>query len=209
MDGVDKLSFVVAGRTLLETCVEVFEASALIDQIVLVARPDRVDDLRHTAIACRWAKVRAVVAGGVRRQDSVIAGLGTLQGCDWVMVHDAARPCVTGDILQRGIEAAEQTGAALAAVPVKDTVKMAGPNEFVEATPERSRLWLAQTPQVFATDILCGAYAAATGDFTDDAAAVEATGRKVKLFLGAYSNIKVTTPDDLVVAEAFLRGQAR
>ena len=123
----------------------------------------------------------------------------------WIVVHDGARPCFGPDILERGLDAARETGAAVAAVPSKDTIKIVSPSHLVESTPLRDTLWMVQTPQVFRYDLLIQAHRTCEKTVTDDASMVESLGHKVKVFMGSYSNIKVTTPEDLAVAEIFLR----
>jgi len=118
-----------------------------------------------------------------------------------VMVHDGVRPLVTAELIERGLAAAEETGAAIAAVPAGDTIKVAGEDEIVHQTPPRQNLWAAQTPQVFRYSILAQAHQRAQEDATDDASLVERLGYKVKLYMGRYDNIKITTPDDLILAE--------
>ncbi|MBF8299110.1 MAG: 2-C-methyl-D-erythritol 4-phosphate cytidylyltransferase [Dehalococcoidia bacterium] len=206
MEGVDKLLADVHGAPLLDRTVQFFQESSLVDDIVLVLRPELVLEWRDRAKRHGWSKITAVVGGGTRRQDSVAAGLSSLARCDWVMIHDGARPCVTEGILLRGLEAAEETGAAIAAVPAKDTVKLVRDDLVVESTPIREAVWLVQTPQIFAFDIISKAYQTSDHDVTDDASLVEQAGFKVKVFMGAYTNIKVTTPDDLELVETFLRG---
>jgi len=139
--------------------------------------------------------------GGKRRQDSVAAGLKHLKNCDWVVIHDGARPLVTKDLIERGLEAAQETGAAVAAIPVTDTIKIADDDRTVLETPVRQNLWAAQTPQVFRFGLISEAYKEAKGEVTDDASLVEQLGYKVKLYLGAYDNIKITTNYDLLMAE--------
>ena len=146
-----------------------------------------------------------VCAGGQRRQDSVRCGLERLAGCRWVIVHDGARPCLDPGILQRGLTAVQECGAAVAGVPVKDTIKQVSPQGQITGTPDRDRLWAAQTPQIFEYALLWQAHQRCTQPVTDDAAMVESLGHPVKMFLGAYENIKVTTTDDLVIAERFLK----
>ena len=128
-------------------------------------------------------------------------GLDRLGGCDWVMIHDGARPFLTTDLIGEGLEAAEKTGAAVAAVPVTDTIKLADDNGLVVNTLQRDELWAAQTPQIFRFDIIAQAYKELTAEVTDDAAVVEQLGYRVKLYMGDYNNIKVTTPQDLALAK--------
>jgi 2-C-methyl-D-erythritol 4-phosphate cytidylyltransferase len=126
-----------------------------------------------------------------------------------VVIHDGARPLVTEELIERGLEAARETGAAAAAVPVKDTIKLVGEEGIVNQTPPRQNLWAVQTPQVFRADIINEAYLRANDDVTDDASLVEQLGYKVKLYPGSYDNIKITTPDDLALAEVLLRKYER
>jgi 2-C-methyl-D-erythritol 4-phosphate cytidylyltransferase len=142
-----------------------------------------------------------ICPGGERRQDSVAAGLSRLEKCHWVIIHDGARPLVTEDLIRRGLAEAGDTGAAVAAVPVTDTIKVAGDDRLVQHTPLRDNLWAVQTPQVFRFDIITKAYRRIKAEVTDDASLVEQSGYKVKLYMGSYDNIKVTTPDDLALAE--------
>ena len=132
-------------------------------------------------------------------------GLSQLDNCDWVIIHDGARPLVTVDLIERGLKAARETGAAVAALPVTDTIKTVGTDLVVQQTPIRDMMWAAQTPQVFRFAIIDRAYRDAGDEVTDDASLVENIGLKVKLFMGSYRNIKITNPDDLACAEALLR----
>ena len=128
-------------------------------------------------------------------------GLSRLSDCVWVVIHDGARPLVTVGLIEQGLEVAQETGAAVAAVPVTDTIKLTGGDRIVHQTPPRQNLWAVQTPQVFSAKTITEAYSRANGDVTDDATLVEQLGYKVKLYMGSYDNIKVTTPDDLALAE--------
>jgi 2-C-methyl-D-erythritol 4-phosphate cytidylyltransferase len=136
-------------------------------------------------------------------------GLERLPQCDWVIVHDGARPLLDGETITSGLEAARSTGAAVAAVPVKDTIKMADAHGVVTRTVERDRLWAVQTPQVFRRQLLADAHRSITRDVTDDASMAELIGVSVKVFMGSYDNLKVTTPDDLVVARSILSDRRR
>ncbi len=179
----------------------------------VVPVPEKDLEKTRTLIDSLGLAARAeAIAGGVERTDSVRRGierLGELGAgeADLVAVHDGVRPLVSGEIVERVLRAAIETGAAVAAVPVKDTVKVAR-DGFVEETPDRSNLWLVQTPQVFRFGLLAEAYARALADgrtpATDDAALVERLGGKVRVVEGDYENIKITTPEDLLIAEALL-----
>ena len=205
MGGVDKTFAPLLGVPLIAHSVERFEAHSNVGEIVLVLAEESVERGRELATSRGWRKVTQVCAGGERRQDSVCNGLTALSPCDLVMVHDGARPCLDAATLERGIEAATGHGAAVAGMPVKDTIKRISPELLVEETPERARLWQAQTPQVFRYSLLLEAHRVCQADVTDDAAMVESLGHPVRMFEGSYENIKVTTAGDLVVAEAFLR----
>ena len=153
-------------------------------------------------------KVRRVCGGGPRRQDSVRLGVEALGPCQWVAVHDGARPLITPDLILRGLEAAGDTGAAVPALPLADTVKEAGPDTMVLRTLDRSRLWAVQTPQIFRYDLLLRAHQEVTADATDDAAMLEALGLPVRIFPGSRLNLKIATPEDLTLAEAILAASA-
>jgi len=170
-----------------------------------VVNAKNIEQCRQLVAGEGWSKVTDVCPGGRRRQDSVAAGLKLIKNCEWVVIHDGARPLVTLDLIERGLAAARETGAAVAAIPVTDTIKVAGEDRIVRETPPRQNLWAIQTPQVFRVDIIIEAYQRANGDVTDDASLVEQSGYKVKLYMGSYDNIKVTTPDDLTLAEVLWR----
>ena len=205
MGGVDKIFASLLGKPLICHTLDRLEACPSIAETVLVLDPDSLDDGRELVRRCGYRKVSSVCAGGQRRQDSVLCGLTALSPCEWVVVHDGARPCLDLAMLQRGLEAARESGAAVAGVPVKDTIKVVSPQRAVEATPDRESLWAAQTPQVFRLDVLLDAHRRCTGPVTDDAMMVESLGGHVRMFLGSYENLKVTTPEDLLLAEVFLR----
>ena len=151
-----------------------------------------------------WSVGWSICTGGARRQDSVQKGLERLPNAQWVIIHDVARPCVDRSMVYRGLEAAQATGAAVAAVPVTDTVKVVEEGVRVVETLERSRLWAVQTPQVCRRDLLEAAFAQVRDDVTDEATMVERLGHTVHVFPGDYGNLKVTTPQDLAIAEAIL-----
>jgi len=202
MAGADKLFTEVAGQPLLAHAIAPFQECASIERIVLVMAPLNLKRGRDLVERYGFTKATALVKGGERRQDSVRLGLEALGGCDYVAVHDGARPLVTPELIARGLEAARETGAAAPAIPIADTVKEAGPNGIVLRTLDRSRLWAVQTPQVFRYDLLLRAHREITADVTDDAAMVEALGEPVRLFEGSRANIKVTTVEDLTLIKA-------
>ena len=201
MSGADKVWALLGGKPILARVVDTFHRCNHIDQIVIVLSEQNLEQGKQLVMKQGWSKVSDVCAGGRRRQDSVAAGLRRLSNCDWVVIHDGVRPLVTADLINRGLEAAEETGAAVAAVPVTDTIKLAGEDRIVRQTPPRQNLWAVQTPQVFDIKTITEAYSRATGDVTDDASLVEQLGYRVKIYMGAYDNIKITTPDDLALVQ--------
>ena len=205
MGGVDKTFAPLLGKPLIAHTLSRFESSPVVSEIVLVLAGESVERGRQLVADGGYLKVSNVVAGGQRRQDSVRNGLLALTACDYAMVHDGARPVIDESMLERAAAAAAEHGAAVAGVPVKDTIKRVGPGLVIADTPDRSLLWQAQTPQVFRYGLLLDAHRRCDGDYTDDAAMVEAIGHTVRMFEGSYENIKVTTAGDLLVAEAFLR----
>ena len=207
MDGLDKTFAPLLGQPLIAHTLDRFEAWPAAAEIVLVTAAESVARGRELALRRGYRKVSHVCAGGERRQDSVRAGLERLSPCAIALVHDGARPCLDAALLQRGLEAVAQDGAASAGVPVKDTIKVVDAAGLVQSTPDRARLWQAQTPQLFAYELLLDAHRHCLEEVTDDAAMVESRGRPVRMFLGAYENLKVTTPEDLTLAETFLRAR--
>jgi 2-C-methyl-D-erythritol 4-phosphate cytidylyltransferase len=206
MNGIDKVFAPLGGKPALAYVLDAFEECESISQIVLVVSKANVARCREMIAEEKYSKPIEVCAGGKRRQDSVVAGLAKLDKCDWVVIHDGARPLVTKALIEGGLEVAKETGAAVAAVPVTDTIKTAGDDRIVRQTPPRQNLWAVQTPQVFRVDIISKAYQKAKGEATDDASLVEKLGYKVKLYTGAYDNIKITTANDMLIAEALLKG---
>ncbi len=205
MGGVDKTFVPLLGKPLIAHTLSRLESSPVVSEIVLVLSGESVERGRQIVADGGYHKVSSVVAGGQRRQDSVRNGLLALAPCDYAMVHDGARPVVDDSMLERAAAAAVEHGAAVAGVPVKDTIKRVGPGLAIEDTPDRSPLWQAQTPQIFRYGLLLEAHRQCDGDYTDDAAMVESLGHPVHMFEGSYENIKVTTAGDLLIAEAFLR----
>jgi 2-C-methyl-D-erythritol 4-phosphate cytidylyltransferase len=205
MNGVDKIMTLLAGKPVLAWSIEALQQSRNIDRIVLVNSQKNLEPVQCLVTDRKWSKVADVCLGGQRRQDSVAAGLKRLGDVDWVMIHDGARPLLSQDLIERGLAAARETGAAIAAVPVTDTIKLAGDDQIVIETPPRSNLWAVQTPQVFRLAVIKEAYQQAQGDVTDDAALVEQTGHKVRLYMGSYENIKITNPRDLTIAELLIK----
>ena len=210
--GRDKLWIPLAGRIVLARTIDAFEALPSIDTIIIVTSTERLEDTRELCQHESWTKVRAIIPGGARRQDSVCCGLDALAEiqpqCQWVMIHDGARPLVSKTIIEAGLHTAIQHQAAIAAMPVKDTIKKVQ-NGVIQDTPDRELLWAVQTPQVFSFPLIHQAHHSpeASGDATDDALLLERLGHAVAIFPCSYTNIKITTAEDLLVSEAIIKAQ--
>jgi 2-C-methyl-D-erythritol 4-phosphate cytidylyltransferase len=202
MGGIDKLIAPLHGKPLVAHSIAAFATHEAIDEVVVVVSEENRDAI-EALIEDEGLDAR-VVLGGERRRDSVRHGLAVLHRCDYVLVHDAARPLVTPALIEEALHAAREFGAALCALPVTDTVKLADETRAVQATLDRDGLWLAQTPQAFRLELLLRAHAATNDDATDDASLVEELGEPVHLVAGSSRNLKVTTPADLVIAEALM-----
>ena len=188
-----------------------FQESPLIRDVILVTGEEYVFWCKEEIVEkYGFTKVSAVVSGGKERYDSVYEGLRVCKDTEYVLIHDGARPFIDNGIIERGLMAAAQTGASVVGMPSKDTVKIADAEGNVSETPDRSSVWIVQTPQIFRYPLIYDAYTSIlkkemTG-ITDDAMVAEhETGVKIRFSEGSYRNIKITTPEDLVIAEAFLR----
>ncbi len=198
--GVDKTVLPLRGKPLIAWSADVCQACDLVTQMVIVLNKANFDAVEKLAVERGWSKSRLCL-GGARRRDSVRQGLDLLEGCRWVVIHDGARPFLTAELIRRGLEAAQETGTAIAAVPAKDTVKFCDVDMAVRRTLPRDMIWMAQTPQVFRFDIIAEAHARIKDDVTDDAELVERLGYTVRIYMGSYSNIKITTREDFLLAE--------
>ena len=212
MEGVDKIFAKLHGITVLERAVAPFAASKAVDEIVVVVREEA---LPHAEMLLRWKKSKkpvTIVKGGATRWESVLNGLNACSPkAKLAAVHDGARPLVTVDIVEEAIGKAASTGAAAPAVAVKDTIKVAEYGR-VCYTPERKSLFAVQTPQVFAMELLRAGILTAKEKqlpITDDCSAVEEIGVTVHLTEGDYENLKITTPEDLWLAESILTRRAQ
>ena len=211
--GARKQLLDLMGRPVLAWSLDVLGRCAAITDVVVVCEPDERKQCEAVARAGAGAKLHAVVSGGERRQDSVLAGLRAAPaGTEYVVIHDGARPFITADMIERSLAAAQTSGGAVVAVPVKDTIKQAGEGGMVTRSLPREQLWAAQTPQTFAFDVLAKAYDAAEAEgyvATDDAMLVEWAGTgQVAIVESTHENVKITTPDDLIVAEEIARRRA-
>jgi 2-C-methyl-D-erythritol 4-phosphate cytidylyltransferase len=206
---VSKQYLALAGKPILVYTLEVFEAFPLVDALLVVV-PSQDMELVRTDILAPWnlKKVAGIIPGGKERQDSVRAGIEALDAdTEIVVIHDAVRPFISAGLIESCIRAAAEEGASTVGVPLKDTVKEVAADGRVMRTCDRSLLWLTQTPQAFRRDIIENAHRAAVRDNfrgTDDASLVERLGISVRMIRGDYGNIKITTPEDLLVAEAML-----
>ncbi len=205
MGGVDKLDLEIGDKSVMWHSLEVFDECDSVECVVVVTQESKIETIRHDIESRRFSKRIEVVSGGERRQDSVRRGLDQIErisnGSEFVAVHDAARPFIDRQMLDRGLAVAQRVGAAIPVVPLTDTVKRIE-HGIVSDTPDRSSLFAVQTPQIFRTEILIAAHETVTDDVTDDASMVEVAGGLVGTFEGDYRNIKLTTPSDIAIARA-------
>lgn len=204
---VQKQFLLIKGKPVLYYSLSCFQNSREIEEIIVVTGKDSINFCKQEIIeAYGFSKVKAVIAGGRERYDSVYAGLCACEDSDYVFIHDGARPFLTEDMIRRGKEAVLASGACVIGMPSKDTIKIADENGMVASTPSRSLVWNIQTPQIFSYTAIREAYERARqqnmADITDDAMVMERFGNmKIKLVEGSYENIKITTPEDILVAE--------
>jgi 2-C-methyl-D-erythritol 4-phosphate cytidylyltransferase len=204
----------VNGKPILAHTLNVFQLSPDIDDIILVTPEEDVPAVKQIVVdSWKMTKVRRVLAGGKQRQDSVRNGLAVIgDGVDVVLIHDAVRPFISGDLIRRVVREAEEWGAVTVGMPVKDTVKRVDPDGWILETLNRQVLWLTQTPQAFRRSVIQAAYRRADDDGfygTDDASLVERMGVQVKMIEASYENIKITTPEDLLLAELLIERQEK
>ncbi|WP_373231625.1 2-C-methyl-D-erythritol 4-phosphate cytidylyltransferase [Cohnella sp.] len=211
MESADNKPYMqLAGRTVLAHTLEAFESCKSVKSIVLVVTPNEEKRAADVVRLGGYRKITAIVPGGAERQDSVFAGLSALD-TDGVLVHDAARPLILSSQIEACCRAAEEHGAAALAVPVKDTIKVSDGSGFIVATPERRTLWSVQTPQAFLRLELMQAHRQAFEEgatATDDAMLLERLGHKIAIVEGDYRNLKITTPEDLPIAELLMARRA-
>lgn len=202
----NKQYIMVGGKPILARTLAIFETCASVDEIIVVIGKDDRDKYETKIGRYGFHKVRAVVEGGDTRQQSVYSGLRAVDDSTGiVLIHDGARPFVEQGVVERCINTAREFGGCCAAVPLKDTIKYVDDECFARKTPDRKRLWAIQTPQVFDYGIILEAHRKALKDGftgTDDAVLAERLGIKIKMVMGSYHNIKITTSEDLLFAEA-------
>ncbi len=208
MKGVDKIMAELGSEPLIVHTIRAFQNVEEVQEIILVVRDDLREKLSELCVKYKLTKVKTICKGGETRAQSVQIGLDQVSNkCGLVAIHDGARPLVTDKIIHDAIRKAAKFGAAAPAVPVKDTIKTVG-GGIIESTPDRSKLYAVQTPQVFDVPTYRAALEKAIGsnkELTDDCSAAESYGINVVITEGSDENIKVTTPTDLVLAEAILK----
>jgi 2-C-methyl-D-erythritol 4-phosphate cytidylyltransferase len=211
---ISKPLITVNSQPLVIYCLNTLSSHPYIKDIIVVVNPKNLKDIRHKIRQYRIGKIKDIVLGGRLRQDSVMKGLKAIDSrTELVLIHDAVRPFIDKEMISSAIKATKICGAAIVAVPVKATIKKAVSCQLsavsqgrVEKTLDRKNLWEAQTPQVFKKDLILKAYKKfGNMGVTDDASLVEKLGRQVKVVMGSYFNIKITTPEDLVLAEAIAK----
>lgn len=213
---VKKQFLEIKGRPLLYYSLKAFQDS-FIDEVILVTSEEDKEYCQKEMIEkYGFHKIKKIVSGGKERYHSVANGVFSADDCDFIFIHDGARPFLTPDILARLLEEVQRSGACVAGMPVKDTIKIADTDGYIETTPRRDLVWMIQTPQVFSYALIKKAYTLLLKEedaliekgisITDDAMVVETLlGEKVKLVEGAYQNIKITTPEDISIAEGFFQ----
>ena len=211
--GFDKLFAIIAGEPVLAHSLRAFDRATSVSEIIVVAREERHDEIRKLIGDAGFKKVRSIVPGGDRRQDSVQAGMRRIDGrATYVAVHDAARPLITQEQIERAFEQCRIQGAATLAQPVNDTLKRAGANLLVVGSVNRNQLYAMQTPQIFERKLIEDAYRSVYEkniSVTDEVSAVERLGHKTALVINDDFNFKITYPRDLPVAELILRERAK
>ena len=210
---VQKQYLLLQGKPVLYYSLKTFETCSFIDEIVLVTQKEEIDYCQKEIVEkYGFRKVTKIVAGGAERYLSVYEGLKQVGDNGCVYIHDGACPFVNEEILERIRDGVVKYQACVAAMPVKDTIKIAGEDAFAKETPNRKYVWMVQTPQAFSSSLIKNAYQKLMDQkidaVTDDAMVLETVeGKKVKLVEGSYRNIKITTPEDLDIAELFLKSK--
>ncbi|MDX9917659.1 MAG: 2-C-methyl-D-erythritol 4-phosphate cytidylyltransferase [Gudongella sp.] len=209
---INKQFIVIDNKPILAHTIGKFEDCKYIDEIIVVSKENEVDYCRKEIVKkYGFRKVTRIVKGGKERQDSVYNGIMALrEDTDIILTHDGARPFVRQESIIRGIKGAYELGACVIGVPLKDTIKVLDESDIVHHTPKRSMLWAAQTPQCFQAKLLKEGYEYAISEGilgTDDSSLVEKKGYPVTMIMGSYDNIKITTPEDLIVAELIASGK--
>lgn len=201
--GFDKLTALVCGEPVIVKTISAFESSDIIDEIVIVCPNERIELFESIVKLNNFTKLKAIVGGGKTRQKSVFAGVNAVsEDIDILCIHDGARPLVSSRVIADSVAVCAENGAATAAVKVKDTIKQAE-NGVIQKTIPRDTLYQIQTPQVFKKELYLKAYNNAKEDYSDDCQLLESIGQRVIISEGDYKNIKLTTAEDMILAEAF------
>jgi 2-C-methyl-D-erythritol 4-phosphate cytidylyltransferase len=205
--GCDKLFAQIGGRPVIQYALDAFEQTPCVDEMIVVCRADMTDAIQ--SLFTNGTKLRAIISGGERRQDSVAAGLDAVSpSAEFVAVHDGARPLITPGEIERVFSAAQKHGAAALAAPVTDTLKIVDTEQFVGGSVERGQIFAMQTPQIFRRKLLIDAFdrvASKSLDVTDEVSAVQLLGAKVAIMPARDHNMKITFASDLALAEFVLR----
>ena len=207
---INKQFIAIDNKPILAHTLEKFDKCKYIDEIIVVSKEEEVEYCRKEIVKkYGFKKVTNIVRGGKERQDSIYNGIMALnEKTDIVLTHDGARPFIRTESIEAGISGVIEYGACVIGVPVKDTIKVIDPNKVVHHTPKRDLLWAAQTPQCFWADLLKQGYEYAIDEGivgTDDSSLVEKIGQPIKMIMGSYDNIKITTPEDLIIADSFIK----
>lgn len=212
MNGIDKLLYPLAGTPVINWSLQALDASPEVHGIVLVLAPGRRTATEAVVRESPPAKLTAICDGGESRFHSVLNGLRTAgEAYEWVLIHDGARPFLSADVIKRGLKAARDTGAAIAAVQATDSIKLCDGDRRIVGDPPRATVWLAQTPQISRFDTLLRSYQdmrSRSGEFTDEASVLQAAGHEIRVFPGSELNVKLTTPADLELAR-YIAGRWR
>lgn len=207
--GSDKILMKLGPMPVLVRTILAFQDNPLIDEIIVVTKTDKIEEVAKLCDNSGLSKVKMVISGGATRMESALAGVSAVRkGAELIAIHDGARPLVTQDVINRTIYAAQKYMSAVPAVPSTDTLKIVDADGVITATVDRESTYRVQTPQVFEADLIKGALTKAAMDdlpITDDCSAMDRMGVKTHIVEGDYNNIKITTPGDLVIAEAIIR----
>lgn len=217
---IQKQYLLIQDKPVLYYALKAFQDSPVQEVILVVGAGEEEYCRKEIVDVYGFTKVKAIVTGGKERYHSVFHGLQAVTEADYVLIHDGARPFLTQEIIARCMEGAKEYKACVAGMPVKDTIKLADDEQNIESTPQRSKVWMIQTPQAFDYALIKDAYTILIEQenqgiqtaipVTDDAMVVEYfMNQKVHLVYGSYENIKITTPEDMRIAEAFLKNRSR
>ena len=210
---IPKQYMMLKGKPVIYYSLKAFQDNLHIDDIILVTSDHYIEYVKKNILDDTLDKVSKVIQGGVERYDSVWEGLKCIKESGYVFIHDGARPCISQKLINDCYEAVVEDGACIAAVPVKDTIKIADSEGYAAKTPDRNTLWQIQTPQCFVTAEIREAYQkmmeAGDDSVTDDGMVMETYGiRGVRMIKGSYENMKITTPEDMLLGEAILKGRS-